>query len=818
MIAEAGFKMEPRKPRIESATTTMMINSMAAEAGDAATALSGSLHHSAVRLVPQSNCDSKGPTSETTTTPRQQAPKKQGPTSETTTTPRNHAAKKKKKKRKPRLDAQEKAWIAMMTAEMGPVLMANFANAIPEKTNPTTTATHAPTTDTNYILHELRNCTKDPVVKPSTAPSQQQPVTRQLHPNHAWLEPPHRKTLRQQPHSVKTEPPSSAVRLVPQSPRDSKGTTLDTTTTTHDTMKTTTTTMTKDQRRVQSALVTSLQAVFRLLVPDEDTNETPTALQVIKVYKEFTAFYEKYAHKELDDDSHWLFDTSIQDRFTSWSYRDLKCWLLTWLPCVEKRFPNPETLPLRATDIPAPTPKAKPTVPTVGPSDIFNLTLTEQDQLLADIYQLYGNRQIDPQDSLLERASGIFQYTTLDEVCGSEHDMWLMLDFFLGDLIRVYPNPSDIPRIPNRKERRSKKVFVHKPWTPREAWAREVTDLYTEYADKVDEDTRSMYFNLPLEEVLKDYKACHKLFGRRRSPTESSPREMLASQVKLTALQPPGNPTESLEIPQLESTFPDSQEGLIQPTLSHEAPPAIPFSQDQKPKRVTFLWREWVYDEAGNCHLRYSKGTDRSTTDKVHLTETRHGSRLEEEQQESHEKFKSARVAHQAMLQRVRDEISRQRVHKDIGRRQVESISHQHPTSKQHPLEEKSTKSTQKSTQPSHINQKSPSTKPFIIPTATHSMEVLEFPRILSLPKFSKIKAKNAFIKNTQAQPEAPKIPKTTTSQTKTLLTIFWIQHARGVSALHTSHPSYLLPLPWQHQAWIAPAHRKALRQQPFSM
>jgi hypothetical protein len=35
----------------------------------------------------------------------------------------------------------------------------------------------------------------------------------------------------------------------------------------------------------------------------------------------------------------------------------------------------------------------------------------------------------------------------------------------------------------------------------------------------------------------------------------------------------------------------------------------------------------------------------------------------------------------------------------------------------------------------------------------------------------------------------------------------------RGVSPLRSSR---FLPLPWQHHAWLAPAHRKTLRQQPF--
>jgi hypothetical protein len=214
------FEMEPRKPRIESATTAKMINLMIAEAGDTATALSGSLHHSAVRLVPQSPCDSKGPTSETTTTPRKQAPKKNATTkttrkqaTKTTTTPRTtigntlasapaevvlhkdpaaipntttttsttisnkavclvpqsygskgtqqkHQAGNTKEK-DPEAEMKDIAF-ATATTEV-----AKDASYDPQLTStkagrPTT----AQTTDTNYILHDFRNCTKDPVDMP----------------------------------------------------------------------------------------------------------------------------------------------------------------------------------------------------------------------------------------------------------------------------------------------------------------------------------------------------------------------------------------------------------------------------------------------------------------------------------------------------------------------------------------------------------------------------------------------------------------------------------------------------------------------------
>jgi hypothetical protein len=74
--------------------------------------------------------------------------------------------------------------------------------------------------------------------------------------------------------------------------------------------------------------------------------------------------------------------------------------------------------------------------------------------------------------------------------------------------------------------------------------------------------------------------------------------------------------------------------------------------------------------------------------------------------------------------------------------------------------------------------------------------------------------------------PDSP-IGKRKTKQQKTTITeelshpevpqqISRHQDTRGVRALHTTQSSYLLPLPWQHHTWIAPAHRKTLRQQPF--
>jgi hypothetical protein len=64
--------------------------------------------------------------------------------------------------------------------------------------------------------------------------------------------------------------------------------------------------------------------------------------------------------------------------------------------------------------------------------------------------------------------------------------------------------------------------------------------------------------------------------------------------------------------------------------------------------------------------------------------------------------------------------------------------------------------------------------------------------------------------------PENHKTVNQSTKHQNTTTKNHWIQTTRGERDLPTSHPPYLLPLPWQHHAWIAPAHRKALRQQPF--
>jgi hypothetical protein len=223
--------------------------------------------------------------------------------------------------------------------------------------------------------------------------------------------------------------------------------------------------------------------------------------------------------------------------------------------------------------------------------------------------------------------------------------------------------------------------------------------------------------------------------------------------------------------------------------------------RSKKPK-VSFAWREATYDEAGNCRIEYSKWSERSRSFRL---ETPSGYRLDGAQIKSHQKFKIARAAQRALLQTVDEEYRRQC---------IKRTPTDHPKLKQHTLPDKI---ITKSARPCNLPQKSPPREPSIISTTTHPVEVL-LPLRLRFPRIQPVKTTSTFNKNSKSQQATHTTHKITTehsSQTKALPTYLWIQQARGIRAL-TPKSSYLLPLPWQHHAWTAPAHRKTLCQQPF--
>jgi hypothetical protein len=201
------------------ATPTMMRNSkMKAAVGNthatgvamAAIKANGDryLHTSAVCLVPQSPSDSKGPTSETTTTTKKNATKKKATmatrtttgntlvstpaevvlhkdpaaTPETTTStstmisnkavclvPQSYGSKGTQQKLQAR-NTKEKdpvAAIKEIAIATATTEIATDASYDPQLTSTKADCpTKAQTTDTNYILHDFRNCTKDPVDMP----------------------------------------------------------------------------------------------------------------------------------------------------------------------------------------------------------------------------------------------------------------------------------------------------------------------------------------------------------------------------------------------------------------------------------------------------------------------------------------------------------------------------------------------------------------------------------------------------------------------------------------------------------------------------
>jgi hypothetical protein len=234
---------------------------------------------------------------------------------------------------------------------------------------------------------------------------------------------------------------------------------------------------------------------------------------------------------------------------------------------------------------------------------------------------------------------------------------------------------------------------------------------------------------------------------------------------------------------------------------SHDTQPSATVQQevpDREPKRVEFMWREWVYDETGVSHIEYSKWTDMFTKTTAYFKETRYGARMDPAQLESHRKFKLAQASHQALLRLVEEKFNRQRKRSQV---KLGPTAHQ---ARHSPIKGASLDIV--SPEPTPEDQHSP-------PQTLHSAEgILSFASTNKVPRdfhrkshHRKIKRLVHFDSKYQASTNHVAMP-----------TNSWLQATKGVKALHSFQSSYLLPLPWQHHAWIAPAHRKTLRQQPF--
>jgi hypothetical protein len=251
----------------------------------------------------------------------------------------------------------------------------------------------------------------------------------------------------------------------------------------------------------------------------------------------------------------------------------------------------------------------------------------------------------------------------------------------------------------------------------------------------------------------------------------------------------------SHNIPRKESDNKPLTQATSQPTM---------VTKDRKPHRVSFTWREWIYDDTGKCSITYSNWSKTQSNNQVYAKETRYGGRLEQAQIESQRKFKQLRAAHQAMLCSVNKELQRQQRNRQLQSNPYGSKrKSRHTGTTDHP-----------SSQPTECS-------PVVLPAL--AMRLVE--RVLNIPIKAKVIRVLHKTRQGKSNRDIPVRKSKTTNITTTTeesspqdLKSYWKQHTRGVRALHTFHTSYLLPLPWQHHAWTAPAHRKALRQQPFTI
>jgi hypothetical protein len=205
--------------------------------------------------------------------------------------------------------------------------------------------------------------------------------------------------------------------------------------------------------------------------------------------------------------------------------------------------------------------------------------------------------------------------------------------------------------------------------------------------------------------------------------------------------------------------------------------------------KVNFMWTEWVYDEAGGRRILYSKLSSMSRAAKRYFKETRHGGGMAPAQLESHRKFMRARAAHQALLQSVDTEFHRQR-----ALQRAKHHRRKNPIIKRNPIKVER-----------HLEIPRTAKPPPTIPTPI---------QLKRIPQKEPRENNKAIPIDTK--PIMQQRPTDSSPQQETTPPRFWKHDTRRVRDLLTSQSPSLLPLPWQHHAWTAPAHRKTLRQQPF--
>jgi hypothetical protein len=310
------------------------------------------------------------------------------------------------------------------------------------------------------------------------------------------------------------------------------------------------------------------------------------------------------------------------------------------------------------------------------------------------------------------------------------------------------------------------------PQAPSASIAEEVTRIYKTYAGTVESST--WHFRVPLEEIVKDIVLCNEILDLNLPASGTAimaPSPEIGA--KALTLQPP------TDQPPLKL---DTRQDTIERTS----------------RRVAFTWRERVYDEAGDCHIRYSRWSDMFTKTAVYFRETRYGARLHPAQLASHQKSKTARATHEAMLRLVDEEFIRQRGNSKLTKSQAppevrRSIIRNVPRASSFPN--------------SAPIEQAPESQ----------LRVPSFMRVgkrIKRPKSHQVcKPPRSTVRQPSNHTPVHQVPAKTPETHD--IQIFGSPTGGASSCFHTS---YILASSSQHHAWISPVHRKALRQQPFKI
>jgi hypothetical protein len=347
-----------------------------------------------------------------------------------------------------------------------------------------------------------------------------------------------------------------------------------------------------------------------------------------------------------------------------------------------------------------------------------------------------------------------------------------------------------------RKHRRAKKVDSN---LPSHALVDEVTKLYERFGVEKVGARHAHIFRRPLQTVLQDRKLCEWVRRNSRGLDKLYPHNWIDQWKKPSPEYPP--PTVRIYSFYYEYQDPFSgQQWRLQQTQRQQARHSdfkMTTWHAEPVKQVAFTWTETIYHEDGSSQIVYRQSAASPRT--TYLKETRFGSMMLPEQLESTKRFKAARADFYRHLQSA--EMERQR---QMARSRMPSK----PRPSQPP---KATPTKPPEPTPQSHKQSAPQD-----PSLTICMKPSKHKHPRPEPPRTKRHHRNHISRIHVTQTLHNMHLSTFMNNPPHLTSDIWKYHVTRIWEPLSSPSSYFLPLLWQHHAWIAPAHRKTLRQQPF--